>query len=277
MAFILRRRGSGRESCQAISSFSETGISVARNDRRIRASGPCFRWGCTTPLPDGTQVVNQASAISRSSNKAGFRRTIMNEGLCPKTFFHDSPSTNEMRFPVIVRPEHHEGGSEFHVCRNADEFSRITRRLGRWYATHLVNKTREFRVFVANGRAVCVAEKRPDNPTDIAWNVSLGGHMSNTPWGSWPLKAVKRCIQAAGMIGLDFSAVDVMLDAAGRPYVLESNSSPRLTSEYRQRCFAKVFDYIVRNGCENIPLSDDPGGWRKFAHPAIASESQGPG
>ena len=73
---------------------------------------------------------------------------------------------------------------------------------------------------------------------------------------------------------LDFGAVDVMVDADGRPYVLEINSAPSQTSPYRQECMAKAFDYIVRNGKEPIPVIAERGGYKRFIHPALTPDAQ---
>jgi hypothetical protein len=72
--------------------------------------------------------------------------------------------------------------------------------------------------------------------------------------------------------GLDFGGVDVMVDRAGNCYVLEINSAPSQTSPYRQECTAKAFDYVVLNGKDNIPVVEQRGGWKKFAHPALSDE-----
>jgi hypothetical protein len=72
---------------------------------------------------------------------------------------------------------------------------------------------------------------------------------------------------------LDFGAVDVMVDANGRPYVLEINSAPSQTSPYRQECMAKAFDYIVRNGKDSIPIIPERGGYKKFIHVALTPEA----
>ena len=124
------------------------------------------------------------------------------------------------------------------------------------------------------GRVVWVAEKTPDDPSDIAWNVARGGRFDNVRWGDWPLRAVRVSREAFLLSRLDFGAVDVMVDAEGECYVLEINSAPSQTSPYRQKCMAKAFDYIMRNeNKERIPVTEARGGWKKFIHPALSDEA----
>ena len=60
-----------------------------------------------------------------------------------------------------------------------------------------------------------------------------------------------------------------MVDAENNWYILEINSAPSQTSPYRQECVAKVFDYIIENGKDTIPLVSRPGGYLQFIHPVL--------
>jgi glutathione synthase/RimK-type ligase-like ATP-grasp enzyme len=122
------------------------------------------------------------------------------------------------------------------------------------------------------GRVICVAQKTPGNPDDIAWNVARGGRFDNVRWDEWPLKAVRVSLEAFALSGLDFGGVDVMVDNEGGCFVLEINAAPSLTSPYRQEMFAKGLDYMIVNGKTPIPLIQERGGWRKFIHPAVSGD-----
>jgi len=137
----------------------------------------------------------------------------------------------------------------------------------------IIKKVAEYRVFVVQGRVVSVAEKTPSNPDDIAWNVAQGGRFDVVSWDNWPLQAVRKSVEAFNLTELDFGGVDVMVDADGKAYVIEINSAPSLTSEYRQQCMAKAFDWIATNGKERIPLISEKGGYRKFIHPCITDRA----
>ena len=177
---------------------------------------------------------------------------------------------------VVVRPDVHAQGRRFYVIDNESDLEHRCDILGEnnYYISELIDKVAEYRVFVCQGRVVWVARKTPGNPDQVAWNVARGGRFDNVPWGSWPLKACRIAIEGFNLSGLDFGGVDVIVDADNNCYIVEINSAPSQTSEYRQSCVAKAFDYIVRNGRDSIPLIPQRGGWRKFIHPAVSNEAQ---
>lgn len=271
MIYLLRRKKLGGTSCKAISRFSKKGIQVVRNDARAPQGELVFRWGCTSDLPPGTKTVNASSSIHTVSNKLEFRKTLQahNPPLGPLTWFKEE----DVVLPAIIRPSFHHQGRHLYLVNTLVELrnaiSICQRKAGGWYAAEVIKKIEEYRVFVVSGRVVCVARKYPANAEAIAWNVFQGGRFENVNWKDWPLKAVKISLEAFTLSGLDFGGVDVMVDAAGRAYVLEINAAPSLTSPYRQECFAKAFDWIIEKGKAVIPLSKEKGGYRKFIHPAL--------
>jgi glutathione synthase/RimK-type ligase-like ATP-grasp enzyme len=267
--YMVRRKKLGKTSCGAVEKFSTTGIKVYRNDVVLPPADLVFRWGCTSNVPC-KYVVNKSEAIHLVSDKTLFRGRLDVAKLCPKTWFH----LDTVEFPAIVRPQYHAQGRNLIVVNNEPQLKEAIRKVGPgWYASEIIDKVSEYRVFVVSGRAVWVASKTPADPKAIAWNVARGGKFTNVRWDDWPLKAVKVSIEAFKLSGLDFGGVDVMVDAAGKAYVLEINSAPSQTSEYRQQCMTKAFDYIVKNGKQEIPLIDERGGYRKFIHPAIAENA----
>lgn len=287
MAIMLRRRKLGRTSCREIARLSEGQIVVVRNDRvtprTFDGHDTVIRWGCTTDVPHGIQVINKASAIHEVNDKVEFRKKLQDVELCPNTWFsftqfaeeNNTPPEVNMGFTVIVRPSRHAQGRNLHVCTGLYEVRQACRRYGEgnYYISELINKVAEYRVAVVQGRAAWVAKKTPGNPQDVAWNVARGGRFDNVRWSEWPLKVVRVAVEAFNLSTLDFGGVDVMVDAEGNCYILEINSAPSLTSPYRQECMAKCFKYILDNGKDRIPLIDQRGGYKKFIHPALTTEA----
>ena len=263
---ILRRPKLGR-SFKEVRKKTQHISRVYKNNQRLPNNlSLVFRWGTTSNV-DCDNIVNSAEAIHRVNDKAGFRSILMNqwgdEGapdrgpLCPKTYCDgDVPSGELLLFheQVVIRPRTHSQGRHVYLVNNRDELNGAIARCGPgWYASEYINKVAEYRVTFVQGRVIWVAKKTPGNPQDVAWNVARGGRFDNVSWGDWPLRAVRIAREAFVLSGLDFGAVDVMVDAAGRPYVLEVNSAPSQTSPYRQECMAKAFDYIVEHGKAAIP------------------------
>jgi glutathione synthase/RimK-type ligase-like ATP-grasp enzyme len=289
MNIILRRRKLGRTSCKEIAKHIPNCL-VVRNDSLVfpdpAAGHTLFRWGTTSNVPAGYDIINQAAAIHEVNDKSGFRMKLMQEAprTIPKTFTSleafdlandlDNDEEGYCPFPVIVRPQRHAQGRNLYKCDNIGELQAAVRRCGAgYYISQYIPKVAEYRVFVVSGRVCWVANKTPANPEAIAWNVAAGGRFDNVGFGDWPLRVVKCAIEAFNVSGLDFGGVDVMVDAEGKPYVLEINSAPSQTSPYRQECTGKCFAYIVENGKQRIPLIQQKGGWRKWIHPAISQEA----
>lgn len=276
MSYLIRRRKLGRTSVREIARYSTTGLRGFRNDQiGTPLDAPfIFRWGCTSNVGEGT-IVNTSEAIHLVSDKIAFRKILDEADLCPTTWV--AGEEESISFPCVIRPGVHHQGRHLYVANNqAELISAIARarayRLGggTWYASPLINKVAEYRVFCVQGRVTCVARKHPGNPDQVAWNVAQGGRFENVRFDEWPLKAVRISLEAFGLSGLDFGGVDVMVDQQGDCFVLEINSAPSLTSPYRQQCMAKAFDYIIQQGSKKaIPLRTERGDWKKFVHPAI--------
>jgi glutathione synthase/RimK-type ligase-like ATP-grasp enzyme len=274
MHYLLRKRKLGKTSCKFISLFSKHGIKTFCNDQKLPEEGTCIRWGCTSNIPTNN-VINTANAIHLVNDKLAFRKILQEAKLCPETTFSISlDDMDSVGFPCIVRPANHAQGKHVYFCNDfytlANSWNKVNRN---GYISKFIDKESEYRVFIGSGRVLCVAKKTPGNPKDIAWNVAQGGRFDNVRWDDWPLKAIKKSIEAFNLSELDFGGVDVMVDKEEDCTILEINSAPSLTSEYRQKCFAKYFDYIIEHGKKHIDVIRDRGGYAKFIHPAISEKA----
>lgn len=281
MLVFLRRRGLGLTSCrEMVRNINEMGgeARVVRNDSAgaIVPGDTVVRWGCTSTIPAlNVTVINKAAAIHKCNDKAGAR--VLLQAACvptPKTWVSfdewEGDAAVHEYFPVVVRPSTHSRGGNLLHTNDSPKVKQFLIRHGGGYISKYIPKVREVRVFVANGRAVWVAEKTPGNPDSVAWNVARGGRFDNVKWGEWPMPAVRAAVSASNVIGTDFTGVDVMLDADNNPYVLELNSAPSQTSPYRQLCSAKAFKWMHDHQGETLPTVTE-GGWKEYIHPAIRS------
>ena len=277
---ILRRRKLGMSSAKGIAEKSKTGIRWTRNDfpepRLPRADEVVVRWGCTSSVP-GNNVINTSAAIHEVNDKAAFRVMLDDNELCPPTWLspHDpNLKQADIEEGLVIRPVHHSRGRDLHVAHNREELMAAWAKVsGAGYISTLIKKAHEYRVCVVQGRVAWVAEKTPGNPEDVAWNVARGGRFDNVRFDNWPLKAVRVAVEAFELSSLDFGGVDVMTDEDGHAYVIEINSAPSLTSDYRQECMAKCFDYIAEHGKARIPRVERRGDWKKFIHPALSERA----
>lgn len=288
-AYFIRRPGLGRGSIRGVLSFSKTeGIEGYLNDGR-RHSGTSYektqipsadvviRWGCTSNVPGNPIVLNKAAAIHEVSDKAAFRKKCADAGIAMKTFLSASDFEASPFYPAVVRPTVHSQGRKLLVANNLLEFKQAWAKYP-GYVSEFIDKKKEFRVFILQGRVVWIAEKIPDNPAAVAWNVAQGGTFNNVKWGDWDLNVCKTAIAAMNLTTLDFGGVDIMVDAAGKAYVLEINSAPSQTSPYRQECVARAFDWLLKKMQDNpaarekLPLEADFS-WKCFIHPGVLEQS----
>lgn len=284
MNILLRRRRLGNGSCRGIQAQSKTGLTMVRNDnfQAFDTAGYIFRWGCTSELPhglsDAVTVVNNAKSIHWCSDKRQGRLDMQEAGVSvPRTWgdVEKFIEHDDLRGPnegslvdFVARPVTHAQGRNL-VHGSAGAVIDALRTWGGGYISELINKVAEYRVAIIQNRVAWVARKTPGNPDQVAWNVAQGGRFDNVRWADWPMEVVKEALKAAKVSGTDFCGVDVMVDAEGKPYVLEINSAPSQTSEYRQRCFAKCFDYIVTHGKEHFPDPEVIKTYKSIIHPAL--------
>lgn len=273
---FLRIKGYGKASCQGIADKMESQARVALSSPQMAVDEDyVVRWGCTATVPqiasEGVCVLNRPNAIREVSDKALFRKKLSDAGLAPRCWLYFEDFMYETGdLPVVVRPRKHKQGKDLHFCRTLLEVADACSLYTTYYISEYVPKVSEYRVLVVSGRVIFMYEKVPDDPSAIAWNHAQGSTSENTKWSLWPKEVYQNAVQAFSLSGLDFGAVDVVVDSTGRAYCLEINTAPETTSEYRQGCFAKAFDYIAKTGSDNdrIELGPDDT-WKSYIHPCM--------
>lgn len=271
---------------QSVLSWSGAMSTITRNDRLdqlvVQPDDLMIRWGCTTQtsVPIAQQV-NVSQAIKQVNDKRGFAHHVhMNHPtLTPATIVSGTNDYDDWQRPMVLRPATHAQGRNLFVVNDMQELVNAVRQRpsmfsGGWYARELVDKVAEFRVYVVQGRVATVAQKTPDNPDAVAWNVAQGGRFDVVGWGSWNMEVVRVAIESFNLTDLDFGGVDVMVDRDGRAYLIEINSAPSLpllsdgSVSYRQKCMAKTFKWMHDEDRERMDV-ENYNGWRDVIHPAI--------
>lgn len=239
------------------------GFQVVRDNQQIPNADVLVRWGSRVPAYGASgRVINSAEAVSLARDKRTSRQRL--GSLAPQTWFF----RDHIKLPCVIRPKAHHGGLKFFVCRTPLEVRDAIRRCGlKWYATELVDKKEEYRVFVLQGRVVCVSQRFPASPNAIAWNLEQGGKLTNVKFGSWPMPAVKAAIEATQKIGLNWAAVDVAIDTKDRVVIFELNTAPGLRNPYTLGQLAKAFSWIEDHGApEELKGADK---WKQVIHPGL--------
>lgn len=267
-AIILRRKGCGEKLEEGMEEIS--GAKVVRNDHEIPVADLVFRWGTTSDLPGSPKVINCAKAIHRVFDKRGFR--LMTPDLVPKTwgslydYALERPQGVTER--LLVRPGSHKRSEGMFVCTSLSELVKACNDInGPLYISELIEKQKEYRVFVAQDRVAWVIEKLPKDKSSVSWGCVEQGDFKYVAWTDWPLEVLDSALRATSLGGLHFGAVDVVVGRDGRPYVLEINTAPHL-SPYYMKTIGKVFKYMVQEN-HDISLGGYENDWKSMIHPAV--------
>ncbi len=279
MFYILRRIGLGLGSTKAIQELSQHEITIVRNDKlpEFQENDVILRWGCTSSLNKTythLKTLNKANNITLVNNKRNFRNILQQSipEIVPKTWF--SHLSVNITYPCILRPQSHCQGKELYFCTDYEHLVQILDHLEylnqRYYISEYIPKVAEYRVCFIQGLVAWVANKIPNNPNAIAWNVAQGGKFENLRWKDWPIDVIETAYKAYKLSGLYLGGVDIMVDKDGRSYVLEINSAPSHTSPYRKKCTTKCIDYgITNNDFTHLIPDENFKKYGKWLHPAL--------
>jgi hypothetical protein len=251
-----------------------------------------LRWGCTTNIPrsngGGPRIIlNKAGSIHQVTKKGTFASLLATQGLSPTTLLSGSrlivPDVIPLTGKWVVRPMTHSQGRNLFVMNGSELLIPSTPTLmelnGEWYARPLINKVAEVRVTVMFGKVVNVANKNVKDKTAVAWNADAGSSYSSVRWGEWDMRMCTAAMKAAEMSGLDYAAVDIMVEEGTlTPWVCEVNSggSVHVTKDgeptYRAKCVGKAFGWhLQRESYKHwaLPIVRQPEGWRDVIHPGV--------
>lgn len=270
MTYILRGKGMGKDSMPEVAKLLDIEVRTSEN---AHPDDLVFRWGCTSLSLGQTKIVNKSTAIQEVSDKKGFREKLSKAHLAPK-FWPDldeyildgSYKTTES---ILIRPAHHSRSEGLFPCTKLPEAIKAIREInGPYYISELIQKTKEFRVFVCSNRIAFMIEKTPKDSTEVSWGCVSTGDFKYVDWSDWPHLVSGMALAAMKESSLDFGAIDIIIDGESNlPFALEINTAPHL-SPYYQKCVAKVFKHIIQNGRDHFlePLDYS---WKNVIHPAI--------
>lgn len=211
--------------------------------------------------PNAKFEYNHKNAIKLASDKLKARKTMIDDMIpCPKTYSRDeivSMNWSRIDYPIIQRNIKHHGGRDVTVINSASELEESLYHSDYdIYFSEFYPKSKEFRVHVASGKAIIVAEKLvPEEMEDeVVWNLNDNGvcHDFNTyRWSEY--RQIEEVITTASLavrsLGLDYGAVDVVAYPKEREEylppcaVLEVNTAPRL-EEYGISRYAQYFKWL---------------------------------
>ncbi len=197
-----------------------------------------IRWGNARQITkEPTGCVNSAAAIGIAGDKlATFRRLQEKDIRTPD--FQTTPFEDGV---YLARARHGYGGSDIQICNGSYHFT------GEFYSRYIENN-REYRIHVVNGRVICVVRKYLEYPekrvSEYVKNHN-NGYAFKTPRRRLNKSRLDIAVRAVEALGLDFGAVDLIVDPQGVEYVLEVNTAPACSPRTLQ-LYASALAQLVR-------------------------------
>lgn len=187
-----------------------------------------IRWGTSSRVnyvPSET-TVNRRTAVSANTDKYDSLVQMADAGIPVP---NHSTDHNDLRRPIFGRDRNHREGTDIEIY---DTWSGVDR--SRDFYVEEINADREFRVHVIDGRVAVAREKqhREEPSEDAVGNPERIRNYENGWRFVYPddrPAGIHMAVPAVEAMGLDFGAVDLVLDHDGQPYVLEVNTAPSLS------------------------------------------------
>lgn len=191
-----------------------------------------INWGNSSSLSidNGVKVLNAPTAIGMASNKLVAFRRLKDSGVRVPEFTTEPPKHSDAIYlaRTTVRGS---GGEGIIVVRPGEAFPPAP-----LYVKY-VQKTLEYRVHVAGGRAIFGQLKKRKSDYDQDKDQKLIRNYDNG-WVFCPVPAEEiaqvikdEAVKAVAAMNLDFGAVDLVISKKDNlPYILEINTAPGLES-----------------------------------------------
>lgn len=240
-----------------MASGSAKALSEALNAKRVRQEGPqinlrddfLINWGCSRITRDihNVRLLNKPEAVAMSVNKLS-AFIAMEEGDVDVPEFTTDPAEAQHWFTrerkVVCRTKLSSyGGDGIVIANNEPELVEAP------LYVRYIPKEQEYRVHVFRGNVFFAQRKArkldvPDG--EVNWQVrNLAGGFIYANQNIEVAETIQEnCKRAITALGLDFGAVDVVVTASGKCFVLEVNCAPGLAGSTLTK-YTEVFQSLV--------------------------------
>lgn len=194
-------------------------------------------------MRDGVVVLNKPEAVANAINKArAFELWSKVEGLRIPPFYTSRDSVPRTGIILARSSGTSSGGDDITVVRPGEDLPDVPLYVG------YIPKTLEYRVHVANSKAIFVQQKKRKSETEQTKDEKLIRNHANG-WVFCPLELddvspeIKdAAVMAVHGLGLCFGACDIILGRDdNHPYVLECNTCPGITSPTLLNAYKEAF------------------------------------
>jgi glutathione synthase/RimK-type ligase-like ATP-grasp enzyme len=206
--------------------------------------GRIINWGIHN-IDDASSLINQPTAVMRASNKIMAFAHWQPHVRIPEWTTSRTEAERwltEKKAIVLARATvTGSQGSGISILRTGDAVPNAP------LYVRYVKKTHEYRVHVVGGNVVFVQQKRKRSGVEVKDDGLIRNHdrgwvfcENEVDEPSDELKA--ECVRAVGTLGLDFGAVDVIVNKqTGEPVILEVNTAPGIESTRLLESYVQAF------------------------------------
>lgn len=217
-----------------------------------------INWGSSKKLPaefHNRRLLNKPSAVSIACDKqATFRKLLPHADITiPRVWTPDNFQAAQQQLDTVpgtillarsLLSGH--SGQGITVVRSGEQIPEGTK-----LVVEYVKKKAEYRAHVVNGEVILLVQKRKKNGVEQTRDQELIRSCDN----GWihacnnvdepPPSLKPMCVKAVAALGLDFGAVDVIVDRAGAPVILEVNTAPGIEGETTIAAYKAAFERMV--------------------------------
>lgn len=213
-----------------------------RTDKRSKCD-VFLRWGSTEQFTRVTSklVLNTFEAVAKTANKLRMIQILSTAGIPTPKFsttlgLADLQSDTEGNYYIR---------NKYGVVRYANNFG--TNDL--YATTPVLNKRREYRVHVFDGKVIGIYEKVPMGETrPLLFKSDTCNFVRCNPENCrLTLANQATCIQAVAALGLLFGGVDIIRDKNQNIFICEVNSAPGLNTQMLDKYAQEITTYVESN------------------------------
>lgn len=242
MVIFLRQPGYGL-------SLKEYGFDTIKAGSRksfqnFNSTDIVWRWG-TQQRVNCNLEINSIGAIRKLSDKYQFLLDCTDSQIRAPRVFKALGTESFCERKYLGRKNNHHGGDDIVLVDSFEKYREVYSDFD--YFSLYLPKQREYRIYTFFGWVFCVDEKIVEDKTQIAWNHSQGSVFENVRYGKWPINACLMALKAAKMTEVDFAAWDI-INYNHYFYMLEGNSAPAITGDYKLSLLSEAVDEIESNG-----------------------------
>lgn len=188
--------------------------------------GTLINWGCTQVPQRYTNILNKPEAIQVCANKTLTYDKLKEAEVPTIKWTLSKEEALAFGFPLLYRKNFLSKGLGIKIVENAQDMPLVVGET--YFFSKFYKSLSEYRVHVFRDKLVGWSKKTPNEGAVSPIRSHNNGYRFSLRTDDIQPQLLEKAVKAVKAVGLDFGAVDVLLDDKNRYRVLEVNSAPGL-------------------------------------------------